>query len=170
MNINELLNGIKCDCGRNHICDIEYVYIENGAIKRLETLCNNYQNIMLVADTNTYVAAGEEVEKTLIEHKNLKKVIFSGEKILIPNEEAINRVNKNIDKTDLIIGIGSGVIQDLCKYVAFLSKIPYIIVATAPSMDGYASNGAAKDENGNGVMKPWYEVTQADQDTIIENT
>ena len=32
------------------------------------------------------------------------------------------------------------------------------------------ANGAAKDENGNGVMKPWYEVTQADQDAIMENT
>jgi glycerol-1-phosphate dehydrogenase [NAD(P)+] len=43
----------------------------------------------------------------------------------------------------LIIGIGSGVIQDLCKYVSHTSGIPYYIVATAPSMDGYASTGAA---------------------------
>ena len=32
------------------------------------------------------------------------------------------------------------------------------------------ANGAAKDENGNGIMKPWYEITQADQDAIMENT
>ena len=32
------------------------------------------------------------------------------------------------------------------------------------------ANGAAKDENGNGVMKPWYEVTEADQKTILENS
>lgn len=31
------------------------------------------------------------------------------------------------------------------------------------------ANGAAKDENGNGVMKPWYEVTQADQMAIMAN-
>ncbi|MBE6581306.1 MAG: L-fucose isomerase [Ruminococcaceae bacterium] len=31
------------------------------------------------------------------------------------------------------------------------------------------ANGAAKDENGNGVMKPWYEVTQADQVAIMAN-
>ena len=30
--------------------------------------------------------------------------------------------------------------------------------------------GEAKDENGNGVMKPWYEVTQADQDAILKAT
>lgn len=32
------------------------------------------------------------------------------------------------------------------------------------------ANGAAKDANGNAVMKPWYEVTGEDQDAIMENT
>ncbi len=30
--------------------------------------------------------------------------------------------------------------------------------------------GEARDENGNGVMKPWYEVTEADQDAIMKAT
>jgi len=32
------------------------------------------------------------------------------------------------------------------------------------------ANGEAKDENGNAVMKPWYEVTEDDQKAIMENT
>ena len=32
------------------------------------------------------------------------------------------------------------------------------------------ANGGAKDENGNAVMKPWYEITQKDQDEIMANT
>ena len=32
------------------------------------------------------------------------------------------------------------------------------------------ASGAAKDENGNAVMKPWYDVTDADQKAIMENT
>ena len=32
------------------------------------------------------------------------------------------------------------------------------------------ANGEAKDENGNGVMKPWYEVTEDDQKAIMANT
>ncbi|MBR2275207.1 MAG: L-fucose isomerase, partial [Lachnospiraceae bacterium] len=32
------------------------------------------------------------------------------------------------------------------------------------------ASGEAKDENGNGVMKPWYEVTEADQKAILEAT
>ena len=32
------------------------------------------------------------------------------------------------------------------------------------------ANGAAKDADGNPVMKPWYEVTEEDQDAIMQNT
>ncbi len=32
------------------------------------------------------------------------------------------------------------------------------------------ANGEAKDENGNPVMKPWYDVTEADIDAIMANT
>ena len=32
------------------------------------------------------------------------------------------------------------------------------------------ANGAVKDENGNAVMKPWYEMTEADQKAITDNS
>ena len=32
------------------------------------------------------------------------------------------------------------------------------------------ASGAAKDENGNAVMKPWYDVTEEDQKAIMDNT
>ncbi len=32
------------------------------------------------------------------------------------------------------------------------------------------ANAEAKDENGNAVMKPWYEITKEDQDNIMKNT
>ncbi|MBQ6998625.1 MAG: sn-glycerol-1-phosphate dehydrogenase [Clostridia bacterium] len=142
MNINEILHGTECCCGKQHYCDIEYVYIESGAVERLTEICQDDVNILIVADENTFNAAGEQVQ-TALDGKISGKVIFDGKRILIPDENAIAEVNANIDGVDLIVGIGSGVIQDLCKYVSHFSKIPYIIVATAPSMDGYASTGAA---------------------------
>jgi len=83
MNINCILNGVKCDCGKEHNCSIE---------------------------------------KALTD-KILKKVIFSGEKILIPDETAIEEVKKKTSETELVIGIGSGLIQDLCKYVSFFIRM-----------------------------------------------
>ncbi|MBO5374924.1 MAG: sn-glycerol-1-phosphate dehydrogenase [Clostridia bacterium] len=143
MNINEILKGVECtSCGKVHKCPIESVFVEENAILRLLALCQKYNKILLVADENTYAVAGETTEKILNE-RILRQVIFSGKTVLIPNEEAIATVTKSMDNIDLILGIGSGVIQDLCKYVSHFSKIPYMIVATAPSMDGYASTGSA---------------------------
>ena len=154
MDINKLLKGFDCTCGKHHTCDIDYVYIENGAISRLTEICKDYNNILIVADENTFGAAGEKTVLAL-DSKNIKKVIFTGKKILVPNEEAINTVTENIGGIDLIVGIGSGVIQDLCKYVSYFNNIPYMVVATAPSMDGYASDGAAMITGG---MKVTYKA------------
>lgn len=142
MDINTLLNGIDCGCGKFHTCNIDYVYIESGAISHLSDICKDYENVLIVADENTYSAAGDKTKAALV-GKNIKSVIFTGSEILIPNEKAVDTVVESIDNTDVIVGIGSGVIQDLCKYVSHIQNIPYMVVATAPSMDGYASNGAA---------------------------
>ena len=142
MNINGLLLGVDCACGKRHECDIKHVYIEKNACERLKDICFGYEKVLIIADQNTFSVAGQKVLNALGE-KVLDKVIFDGSKILIPNEQSIEDVENKLDGADLIVGIGSGVIQDLSKYVSFDKKIPYIIVATAPSMDGYASTGAA---------------------------
>lgn len=142
MNINEILNGVHCECGRYHECAIDKVYIEHGATAHFGKLCENYTNILIIADENTYNAAGKQTEKALC-GKELKKVIFTGAEILIPDERAVETAEREADGAELIIGIGSGVIQDLCKYISKDIGIPYMICATAPSMDGYASSGAA---------------------------
>ncbi len=50
MDINKLLEGVKCDCGKFHTCNIDYVYIEKGAIERLKEICKSQKNILIVAD------------------------------------------------------------------------------------------------------------------------
>ena len=129
MDINQLLKGKKCSCGRFHTCDIGHVFIEDGAISKLSELCREYKSVLVVADENTFAAAGDETCRAL-DGKISGKVIFDGKKILIPNEESIERVTAELGGTDLIVGIGSGVVQDLCKYVSSVKSIPYIIVAT----------------------------------------
>lgn len=138
-----MLGDFDCECGQNHNCDIKYVSVKENAVFDLPEILKPFNNPLIVADQNTFNAAGE---KTLSVLKNIKYevFIFEDEGILIPDESAIERLTAQTEKdTDIILGIGSGVIQDLCKYVSFNLDLPYIIVATAPSMDGYASKGAA---------------------------
>lgn len=143
MNINEFLLGVdRCKCGKMHKCPIKHVVIEGGALATLPDITGKYKKILLVADENTYAAASGA--ESFIREKIYDRVIFPGDVILVPNEDAINRIKEKINcETNLILGIGSGVINDLCKHTSFESGLPYHIVATAPSMDGYASKGAA---------------------------
>ena len=142
MDINELLKGKDCECGRRHDCPIDLVCIESGAEERLKDVFPDDKNILIVADENTFAADGEAVIRALA-GRNAKRIIFPGSEILVPDEKAIAAVEDALGDTTAIVGIGSGVIQDLCKYVSHDRRIPYAIVATATSMDGYASDGAA---------------------------
>ena len=65
IDINELLKGVDCDCGKHHSCDIKYVYVEKNAIDRLRVICKDFEKILLVADENTFAAAGEKTVKAL---------------------------------------------------------------------------------------------------------
>lgn len=145
MNFEELLKGKEdCSCGMEHTCPIKGVSIGKNAVYDLEKYAKEYKNILVVADENTYNVGGEIISCEILKEKIENKVIFKSEGFLVPNEEAIEKIKEKVsEKTDLILGIGSGVVNDLCKYVSFLKKLPYFIVATATSMDGYASDGAA---------------------------
>lgn len=54
----------------------------------------------------------------------------------------------------VLVAVGSGVVNDIARYASFLAELPYISVATAPSMDGYASSIAALQFEGVKVTKP----------------
>lgn len=134
----------NCSCGKTHSCPIDYIKIGKGAINVLPKVCEKYNNILLISDNNTYAVCGKDVY-SILDGKILKQIVLqpNGD-IVIPNEEKIAEIEEKIDsKTDFIIGVGSGVINDLCKYVSFKHNLEYCIVATAPSMDGFASVGAA---------------------------
>ena len=137
-----------CPCGKPHTCPIRTVRIGEGALLCLPAVCEGYRRILLVADTNTYAACGERAE-ALLGDLIASKHIFAGTDLVIPDETSVEAIEGKLTAdTDLIVGVGSGVINDLCKFVGHKHHLPYIIVATAPSMDGYASAGAAMILNG----------------------
>jgi len=150
MSIEELTLGIKdCECKKEHLCPIDYVKIGHDAINSLSEICKEYKNILLISDENTWNVCAKDVYE-ILKDKVYKNLVLSNDTdVVIPNENKISEIEAFVnDSTDLIIGVGSGVINDLCKHVSFKSNLPYYIVATAPSMDGYASVGAALILNG----------------------
>ena len=144
MKIDNLLNrDLLCACGRTHRCDISAVEIGPKALERLPQALLEYEHILIVADENTYPLCGEQVGALLGEQVQ-ERCVLESEGHLIPNEAAIARIESCLTpETDFLLGIGSGVINDLCKYVSFFHKLKCGIVGTATSMDGYSSSGAA---------------------------
>lgn len=146
--INKMSNlSFDCNCGKHHILNIHNICIKKQAIKELNNIIQPFKNkkIFIFSDSNTYKAAGEktinELKKEHTEYKNY--IINTDRSILIPDEKVLGRLFMEMENdTGLIIAIGSGTINDLGKYLSVKTGIPYIIVCTAPSMDGYASNGA----------------------------
>ena len=114
----------------------------SGALKLLPKLLGErgISAVYLIYDENTYEAAGKAVKEILADAEfTVKECLFS-KTHLEPNEAAVGQAMMNFDPDiDGVVGVGSGVINDISKIVANVSGKPYTIVATAPSMDGYAS-------------------------------
>ena len=141
------LNSEICECGKEHTVSVDEVIIGSGAIKKLPQVLKRYNAVkpFLLADCNTFAAAGEMVCKQLV---NYSKYVFKQD-CLEPDERAVGSAVMHFDNScDLIIGIGSGVINDIGKILSNLTGRNYIIVATAPSMDGYASATSSMSMDG----------------------
>ena len=152
------LNGqlANCPCGKTHYFESDFIEIGHNVLENIYSLCHKYSKILVVSDENTYNVCGSKVV-TLLSDKVKKSLILSDNgPVIVPNEEKIEEINSAFtsdDCFDLIVGVGSGVINDLCKYVSYNHGLPYYIVATAPSMDGYTSVGCALILGGMKVTK-----------------
>jgi len=77
--------------------------------------------------------------------KNFIKKI--GKILLLKNPQAdeknLQKISAALKNYDLIIGLGSGTINDLCKFTSAQKKVPYAIFASAASMNGYISKNAS---------------------------
>jgi len=125
---------------------------QNALLKTPAIFKETWPNMkaILIADKNTYPVAGEAVqalfEKHSIEHKVF---IFEDEEVIPADYEYVELVKKQLKHNDYVpVAIGSGTINDLVKRAAFEEERTYMVVATAPSVDGYTAYGAAINVDG----------------------
>ena len=148
LSINEMPGlTFQCSCGKEHSFSLSGMSIRPGAIADLPQMAAPFKagTILMVFDNNTYRVAGKQAVELMAENGfKLKELLFNcGDSILIPDEKTLGRIVQEQDlDVGLIIAVGGGVINDSVKFVTSRTKLPYIVVATAPSMDGYVSDGA----------------------------
>lgn len=150
------MNGHPCSCGKTHSFCADVV-IGKGVIRQLPDFIKKYnaKKVFVLSDKNTYAAAGALVCDILVENS----IPFSSHSFPCdapePDEHSVGSAVMHFDTScDIIIGVGSGVINDIGKILSNLSCKPYIIVGTAPSMDGYASASSSMTRDGLKISLP----------------
>ncbi len=142
-----------CPCGKEHAVPIQEIIVRPGALDEVGHVLNHLdpgKSCLVIADLNTYQAAGEKVLEMLSRSSYRPKLcLFNTRKLVKPDEYAIGKVMLDIDlDTCFLLVIGSGSLTDLTRYISSRTGIPFISVATATSMDGYASTGAPMLQGG----------------------
>ncbi len=145
------LNAFGCACGKEHHTDVEEVLIGCGVIGKLGGVVKRFgaRKVFLLADENTFAAAGKQVCATLSDEGIAYSSYVFSDPHLEPDEKSVGSAVMHFDTScEVIVGIGSGVINDIGKILSNISGKKYVIVATAPSMDGYASATSSMSRDG----------------------
>jgi len=136
---------------------IPHIAVDSGVINNITgwVLSGKYKSLLVVSDPYTYRVAGERVAGLLTDAGiTVSELCFPSEEP-VPDEQSIGFLTAAYTADiDLILGVGSGTINDVCTYVSSKGGCPSAIVATAPSMDGYASLGSAMLLEGVKVTPP----------------
>ena len=129
-----------CDCGREHYASLKYVSVRKNALEDLPVFARRlgFKSLYLVCDSITYDIAGKRCLE-LLAAAGIKAahvvLVHTGFDEATLGELVINMP----DDCDLVVAVGTGSINDMCRYFSFRMHRPFFTVATAAPMDGFAS-------------------------------
>lgn len=109
--------------------------------------------LAVVGDEATFAALGDRVVKALSARFAVRRVSLGhrphadGE-TLAALMRGLGGEESSGDGVEMIVAVGSGTINDLCKLAAKGLGVPQVVFATAPSMNGYTSVSASITEAG----------------------
>jgi glycerol-1-phosphate dehydrogenase [NAD(P)+] len=127
--------------------DTRFLAVESGVRHRAASIFSTMfgtRETIIIADGNTYQAAGRDVEAGFLrDNRPLRKPFIFGPHIYA-NIECVQELVAVLGASNAIpVAVGSGTINDLTKLAAHQTNRPYMVVGTAASMDGYSAYGAS---------------------------
>ena len=123
----------ECSCAMGkHRAPLEGYEISSGALNKIPEILKDYNKIYVVADENTYRAAGKQVEEILKAcGKHHRTLVLDGE-VVLPNVETLGKIvlfandpgaKPNFfaysDLPDFILAVGSGTVNDSCRLASY---------------------------------------------------
>lgn len=138
----------------NQAPDTRCALVGEGTLARAAEVfrqCFGDQGAVVVADENTFAAAGKAVSQQL-ENAGLStspSIVFPGRPVLYADYENVLALEERLRSINAIpVAVGSGTLNDLTKLASHRSGRRYMVFATAASMDGYTAFGAAITKDG----------------------
>lgn len=169
--MGSILNSGKyvCSCGKVHTVKTKIISGKN-IIKDVGT---NIKDVFLSG--NIAVCTAESVAKTgCIVQDLLHKNGFTVRAVTINNDDKFNisdaeQVLKIPECVRFLVGIGSGSVADIVRFIANKNKIGYALVVTAPSTDSFLSSYVYDSESGKKIVCNSPDMIFIDED-IIDKT
>lgn len=147
LNIISELSG-ECHCGQSHYTSIKDVRIGSGLVNCVGEILkeNNFpKDLLLVTDKNA-LRASEGIIESLTDF-NIEYKIYDD--MRIPEMKYAQEIIELISGREIgVLSVGTGSVNDPCRYAAAECNKLFCIFATAPSMDGFASYSSPLIENG----------------------
>lgn len=154
----------ECECGRTHYVEPREIVYSPDALDLLPEVCERCadgRRAAVLMDARTREAAGDRICAGLAAQG------WRIERLVAPDspsdgmpkcdDATMNLLTEGLGALDLVVGVGSGVLSDLAKWLAFDRGIPCVLCPTAASMNGYASSNIAPTLKGIkslGYVKP----------------
>jgi glycerol-1-phosphate dehydrogenase [NAD(P)+] len=154
--------------------DTRYIAVEGGLRHATASVFREWfgaRSAVIVADENTFAAAGRDVEASFVHFGQTppKRFIFGPH--VYADDRCVQELVAALHSLDSIpIAVGSGTINDLTKLASHINNRPYMVVGTAASMDGYSAFGASITNAGSKdtVDCPGPRVVLADLEVIAK--
>lgn len=143
--IDDVVEGRWADpaSGRNALTDYDRIVIADTLAGREAELVHDLHlgdSLTVVADHATHRAMGARVAAALAAIGPVETVILDR-----PHADmaTVRMLADRLSGAKGVVAVGSGTVNDLCKYVTGLDRRRYCVFSTAASMNGYTSSTAS---------------------------
>lgn len=139
----------ECECGQQHRVPVKTVLYADDALSCIPDILDRDikgRKIALLSDVRTHEILGCEVEQII--SRTGRQV----DTIVVPDgphgtpicdDKTFDLLSPKVGQPDVFFSVGSGVINDLAKWLSFSAGVPYIAVPTAATMNGYTAANVA---------------------------
>ncbi len=139
-----------CTCGRTHTVQPRRAIVANSAHEHLPEVLAELTDgrcATVLVDARTRAVGGDQALAALA------GAGWDAELVEVPDppetgspvcdDATREALDSRISGGDALVAVGAGVLSDLAKWIAFDRGLPYVCLATAASMNGYASANVA---------------------------